>query len=197
MTVHNTCWHANSCTKPILSKVTNDLHAILKPMGIYMIFTSLDFSPELFSQSLLLLEALFFPIIVKHCFSLFYFSSVRTFSSSVFLSGPPYSSCPFGCDAPGSQSAPFSLHHYIHFLIGWSHPHPWLRKWCIYPHLPRVQPHLWSLISYLTSKWRYNCLFCLNIPGASKYDFCWTEHSIYPWNPFYQWKNNNSSICQE
>ena len=70
MTVHNTCWHVNSCTKPILSNVTNDLHAILKPMGIYMILTSLDFSPELFSWSLLLLEALFFPIIVKQCFSL-------------------------------------------------------------------------------------------------------------------------------
>lgn len=86
--------------------------------------------------------------------------------------GPLTPAACFGCDAQGSQSAPFSSHHYIHFLIGWSHPHPWLWKWCIYPHLPSVQPHLWSLISHLTSKWRNNCLFCLDIPGASKCNFC-------------------------
>ena len=28
------------------------------------------------------------------------------------------------------------------------------------------------LISHLTSEWRYNCLFCLDIPGASKCNFC-------------------------
>ena len=78
MTVHNTCWHANSCTKPILSKVTNDLHAILKPMGIYMIFTSLDFSPELFSPSSgssflpHYCETLLFSVLFFFCLNIFF-----------------------------------------------------------------------------------------------------------------------------
>ena len=172
MTVHNTCWHVNSCTKPILSKVTNDLHAILKPMGIYMIFTSLDFSPELFSWSLLLLEALFFPIIVKQCFSLcFIFLLSEHFLSLFSFLDPPTPAAPLDVSPRLTVSSLLftSLYSLSHWMISST---SMALKMMHIPTSPECAAPSLILISHLTSKWRYNCLFCLDIPGASKCNFC-------------------------
>lgn len=137
MTVHNIC------CKPILSKVTN-LHAILKPMGIYMIFTSLDFSPEIILSITPSSGSFSSPLLWNTAFLCFIFSSVHFAFLPLFSFLGPLTPAAVPLDVmPRIQSAPFSLHHYIlsHWMISST---SMALKMMHIPTSPRVQPCLWS-----------------------------------------------------
>lgn len=106
----------NPCTKLVLSSITNDLHITFKLMGICMSLTSLDISPELSCRSLLLLEALLFPIFCNTTLLYVLFFFCLNFFFSLFLSGPLRYSCPLNVSVPQAHSQLPSLYIIIFTL---------------------------------------------------------------------------------